>query len=95
MHSVDKKKINNYLGVLFGTELTSVIVPLHRVTSRTDDGLTWDDEAADSSLIQQAPTVYVSELPSTTAAVSSQRLQDFRWTSAVKSEPVLGIYVTA
>ena len=68
-------------------------VQLCRVSSRTGEGSAWD-EALDNSLIQQAPTVYVSELPSTTAAASSQRLQDFSWTSTVKSEPVLGLHFT-
>jgi len=64
---------------------------LCRVSSRPDSGLSWD-EALDNSLIQQAPAVYVSELPSTTAAAPSQRLQDFRWTSAVKSAPASGMH---
>jgi len=52
-----------------------------------------DDEAMDSSLIQQAQTVYVSELPPTTAAVSSHRLQNFRWTAgALKQESGLGMF---
>ena len=66
---------------------------LRRVASRADDSLSWD-EALDNSLIQPAPTVYMSEVPSSTSAVSSQRLQDFRWTSAVKSEPFSGMHIT-
>lgn len=72
--------------------MQNTIMLLYRVTSTPDDGSAWDDEAMDSSLIQQTPTIYVSELPPTTTAVTSQRLQDFSWTSAVTSEQVSGLH---
>jgi len=78
-----------------GQDCSVCLMGLCRVGSRADDGfsLEGDDEALDSSLIQQAPTVYVSELPSTQTAVSSQRLQDFRWTAGtLKPESGLGMH---
>jgi len=63
---------------------------LCRVSSALNTGSAWD-QAMENSLIQQSPSTYgLSEIPSTSAAVSSQRLQDFNWSSAVKSESVSG-----
>jgi len=63
-----------------------------RVRSSVDGGSAWN-EVVENTLIQQAPTVYVSELASTTAPASSHRLSDFSWPSAVKSESVSGWYL--
>jgi len=51
------------------------------------------DEAMENSLIEQKPA-YASDIPSAaTTAVPGQRLQDFRWMSAAKSEPDAGLHL--